>query len=63
MFISYNRNAFFCKDHPDFRVTFDSRVLTRRNHLHLEEGSWRRKIPYGSKNIRCLTFMVFKNFI
>ncbi len=40
VFISYERNAFFCKDNPDFRVTFDSRVLTRRNHLFLEEGSF-----------------------
>lgn len=39
VFISYERNAFFCKDNPDFRVTFDSKVLTRRNHLRLEEGS------------------------
>lgn len=40
VFISYDRSAFFCKDNPEFRVTFDSRVLTRRNHLYLEEGSF-----------------------
>lgn len=40
VFIAYERNAFFCKDNPDFRVTFDSKVLTRRNHLLLEKGSF-----------------------
>lgn len=39
VFISYERNAFFSKDNPDFRVTFDSNVLTRRNNLKLEAGS------------------------
>ena len=40
VFIAYERNAFFCKNNPDFRVTFDSKVLTRRNHLLLEKGSF-----------------------
>lgn len=38
VYIGYERNAFFCKDNPDFRVTFDSKVLARRSHLSLEEG-------------------------
>ena len=40
VFIAYERNAFFCKNNPDFRVNFDSKVLTRRNHLLLEKGSF-----------------------
>ena len=40
VFIGYERNAFFDKDNPDFRVTFDSKVLTRRNHLFLEDGNF-----------------------
>jgi VTC domain. len=40
VFISYERNAFFAKDNPDFRVTFDSQVLTRRNNLYLEDGGF-----------------------
>lgn len=38
VYIGYERNAFFCKDDPDFRVTFDSQVLTRRDYLKLEDG-------------------------
>nr|WP_297137373.1 polyphosphate polymerase domain-containing protein [Terrisporobacter sp.] len=38
VYIGYERNAFFAKDDPDFRITFDSRVLTRRTNLTLEKG-------------------------
>ena len=51
VFISYERNAFFCKYNPDFRVTFDSRVLTRRNHLFLEEGSFGEDVVGDGKYI------------
>ena len=40
LFISYSRKAFFAKDDNDFRITFDSNILTRRDNLKLELGSF-----------------------
>lgn len=38
VYIGYIRNAYFAKDNPDFRITFDSRITTRRDDLALEKG-------------------------
>ena len=38
VYIAYSRKAFFAKDDPDFRLTFDSKILTRRDNLSLESG-------------------------
>lgn len=38
VYIGYTRNAYFAKDDPDFRLTFDSNILTRRDLLTLEDG-------------------------
>lgn len=38
VYIAYTRNAFFAKDNKDFRLTFDSNIITRRNNLSLEAG-------------------------
>ncbi|SCH89666.1 polyphosphate polymerase domain-containing protein [Romboutsia sp. 1001713B170207_170306_H8] len=38
VYIGYSRKAFFCKNDPDFRLTFDSHITARRNDLHLESG-------------------------
>ncbi|MDF2987011.1 MAG: hypothetical protein K0R50_2521 [Eubacterium sp.] len=37
-YISYTRMAFFGKNDKDFRITFDSNIITRRNDLYLEKG-------------------------
>jgi len=37
-YISYTRIAYFGKEDKDFRVTFDSNIITRRNELYLEKG-------------------------
>lgn len=39
VYIGYTRNAFFAKDDPDFRLTFDSNIISRRNNLSLEFGN------------------------
>lgn len=39
-YISYSRMAFFGKEDRDFRVTFDSNIITRRSNLYLEMGSF-----------------------
>ena len=36
VFISYSRNAFFDKEDSDFRITFDSNIISRRDFLSLE---------------------------
>lgn len=38
VFIGYSRKAFFAKDNHDFRLTIDSKILTRRYDLSLESG-------------------------
>ncbi len=40
VYISYLRNAYFGKDDPDFRVTFDREILTRREDVALESGRY-----------------------
>lgn len=36
VFIGYSRKAFFGMDDNDFRLTFDSKIITRRGNLSLE---------------------------
>ena len=36
VFIGYSRKAFFAKDNKDFRLTIDSKILTRRENLSLK---------------------------
>lgn len=36
VFLSYERDAFYSKDSPDFRITFDSNILCRQNDLSLK---------------------------
>ena len=38
VYIGYSRKAFFAKDDRDFRLTFDSQIITRRDDLTLEAG-------------------------
>lgn len=37
-FLSYEREAFYSKDHSDFRVTFDDTLLFRQEDISLEAG-------------------------
>lgn len=39
-YISYRRKAFFGKEDRDFRVTFDTHIITRRDELALEKGCY-----------------------
>ena len=40
VFLSYEREAYFCKDGDDFRVTFDDNILCRQEDLSLESDVW-----------------------
>ena len=37
MFLSYEREAYYCRDGGDLRITFDDRILARTDRLSLEE--------------------------
>lgn len=40
VFLSYEREAYYCRDGGDFRVTFDDNILARQQELTLEAGIW-----------------------
>lgn len=40
VFLSYEREAYYCKAGGDFRVTFDENILCRREELSLEREVW-----------------------
>ena len=44
VYIGYTRKAFFGKEDTDFRLTFDSKILTRRDALSLEAGCFGQNI-------------------
>ena len=40
VFLSYEREAYYCRDGSDFRVTFDDNILCRQEELTLESAAW-----------------------
>lgn len=44
VYISYSRKAFFGKNDKDFRITFDSNILSRRDNLSLQLGLYGENI-------------------
>ena len=40
VFLSYEREAYYCKDGSDFRVTFDDTILCRQENLSLESEAY-----------------------
>ena len=44
LYLSYDRYAFFAKDDPEFRVTLDTNITTRREDVRLESGSYGTKL-------------------
>lgn len=51
MFIAYEREAYYVKDLPNLRLTFDGAVRYRREGLHLEEGSAGKVILPGNQTL------------
>ena len=43
-YIAYDRIAFFAKDNPDLRVSFDTNIRTRRYDLDLSKGDYGEKL-------------------
>lgn len=44
VYIAYDRRAFFGKDDPDFRITFDENIVSRSDRLRLGHGSFDRRL-------------------
>ena len=42
--LSYDREAFFAKEDPDFRITFDRNILWRQSDLDLSKGAYGRPV-------------------
>ena len=40
IFIAYDRMAMFAKDNPEFRLTFDKNIRTRRENVNLDYGDY-----------------------
>lgn len=40
LFLSYEREAFFCKNGGELRITFDENILSRQNGLSLKEDAY-----------------------
>lgn len=56
VFLSYEREAYFCKDGGDFRVTFDDNILCRQDDLSLDSEVYGTEIlPEGKvlMEIKC----------
>ncbi len=50
MYLSYDRIAMFGNEDPALRVTFDRNITFREEDLHLESGSYGRKVlPEGTR--------------
>lgn len=49
VFLSYEREAFFCPEGGDFRVTLDDTILARRDALSLGEPVWGTPLLPGGK--------------
>lgn len=48
VYLSYEREAFYCKDGSDFRVTFDDHIYARQDRLSLtEEPGGKALLPEG----------------
>lgn len=60
VYISYDREAYFLENDLDFRVTFDSNILTRRCDLYLEDGSYGS--PLMEDHYRLMEIKVLTNF-
>ncbi len=56
VFLSYEREAYYCKNGTDFRVTFDENVLFRQEQMSLMEDVWGTSLlPEGNviMEIKC----------
>ncbi|MGN1317950.1 MAG: polyphosphate polymerase domain-containing protein [Lachnospirales bacterium] len=49
LYLAYDRIAFFEKDNPDLRISFDTNIRSRRENVALEKGDYgTRLLDYGT---------------
>ena len=56
LYLAYDRIAFFEKNNPDLRISFDTAIRTRRYGLRLENGDSAfgpKNVSDGNKNFAC----------
>lgn len=51
VYISYQRDAFYCTEDPNLRITFDNELLFRTEHVALEDGVYGQSILEKDKYI------------
>lgn len=51
VFLAYNRIAYYEKNNPNFRLTFDSNIIAREDNLKLNSGIYGYQILEGDKYI------------
>lgn len=56
VYIAYDRRAYFGKEDPEFRVTFDNNIVSRSNDLDLRNRSFDRRLL--EKNLRLMEIKV-----
>ena len=44
VYLAYDRIAYFEKDNPDLRISFDKNIRSRRYDVHLEDGDYGKKL-------------------
>ncbi len=44
VYLAYDRIAYFEKDNPDLRISFDKNIRSRRHDVHLEDGDYGKKL-------------------
>ena len=47
VYLAYDRIAYFEKDNPDLRISFDKNIRARRYDVHLEDGDYGKKLLGG----------------
>ena len=47
VYLAYDRIAYFEKDNPDLRISFDKNIRSRRYDVHLEDGDYGKKLLGG----------------
>lgn len=49
VFLSYEREAYYCRNGTDFRVTFDENILARREHIRMDAGEGGSSLMDGDR--------------
>lgn len=54
LFLAYDRMAYYMKENPDVRITFDTGIRSRQNELSLKNGDHGEYLDTGTANYRLM---------